>query len=414
MFGYLPGPTLCCTRAATTYRAHFCGLAGALHQGYGPAARFLVNRDSTFLTLLASGLAPQAPATCLTTCCNPLGRTRPLLVPGPALHYVAAITVAGLVTKVEDDAQDERGPRRWLARLGVHALGDWDARASGVLHALGFPVAAVRHTLHSQADAETAAEGTATTPPGALPDPGAQLALVVAKTAAPTQAAYGEITAHLGRLGPQPLPAAALEALRQLGHHLGLLIYCQDAWDDWAADRARHRFNPLLPLATPAGRQAVLAPLLRTALSGLTRALADLPLLRQRDLLQATLIAGATHRVDGLLHSSPAAPAQAGARLHLNACASPGSGAAQAQEAPPPSDGKARENDTKDRQRKRRAKDRDDGDCCGCSRCDCSGCHNCGDCCECLFRGPKSCCSGKGGCDCNPCDGDCCGCDCSP
>lgn len=392
MFGYLPGPTLCCTRAASTYRAHFCGLAGALHRGYGPAARFLVNRDSTFLALLATGLAEEAPATRLTTCCNPLGAARPLLEPGPALHYVAAVTVAGLVTKVEDDAQDEHGTRRWLARLGSRALGGWDARAAGVLHALGFPVAAVRHALLGQAAAESAA--------AVCTQHSAQPAL--ARAAAPTQAAYGEITAHLGRLGPRPLPAAALEALRQLGRHLGLLIYCQDAWDDWAADRARRRFNPLLPLTTPAERKGALAPLLEAALTGLTTALTALPLLRQRDLLHATLITGATRRVDDILHSGPSVPV------------GPGSSAAQAQESPPPSDGKARENNKDDRQRKRRAKERERKDCCDCSRCDCSGCHNCGDCCECLCRGPKSCCSGKGGCDCNPCDGDCCGCDCSP
>ncbi len=379
MFGFLPGPSFCCAKAATGYRAHFCGLCNGLHRDYGIWARWLINRDSTFLALLGTALSPCGPATCKTTCCNPWGTPHDLLDSSTAVHYAAAVTLCGLTTKLDDDAADEHGPRRWLALTGQRALEEASATALGVLHALHFPVAAVTTALRGQDQAE---------------QPGTDLLTA----AGPTCISYGEIVAHTGALaGGTAAVHASTSALRTIGHHLGFLIYAQDAWEDWDKDRRRGRFNALHTFTSVTDRRAYIAPLLHQALAAMRQAFASLPLHRNRDLLNLVLIEGAEHRVQEVLTTAEDRERDHREKLRQ----------------PPP---------------KKRKKDKKEKSGC-CSRCDCGDCgggHGSGSCCdvcECCTKCPKAASRGsKGGggsgnecCDCNPCDGDgcdCCGCDC--
>lgn len=275
MFGHLPGPSLCCQKASSLYRAHFCGLGTSLHQHYGAWARWLVNRDSTFLTLLGSALAPAASPLCRTTCCNRFASPRDLVADGPVLRYTAAVTLCGLSAKLDDDAQDERGWRRHAARLGALALDAPIGAALGLLHTMRFPVPEVRAWMAGQSGIEIRS--------ASLHD-----------CAQPTSAAYGEIVGHLSNVTDAP---AAKPLLRQLGGSLGFLIYAQDAWDDWARDQQRGQFNPLHAFPDLAGRRAMLLPALEEALARLCSAFDALPLRRNRDLLRAVLIQGAEERV---------------------------------------------------------------------------------------------------------------------
>ncbi len=276
MFGHLPGPSVCCQRAAQVYRAHFCGLSTCLHRQYGAWARWLVNRDSTFLALLGSALAEHEPPLRRTTCCNAFAAPRYLLADGPMLQYTAAVTLCGLSAKLEDDAHDETGWRHLIAKIGNRALDGSFASAVGLLHAWHFPVAQVRASLARQNRIE---RSTA----------------CLQECAQPTGWAYGEIVAHLGEVVGAP---AAKSALRQLGANLGFLIYTQDAWDDWTQDVRRGRFNPLLAFSEISRRRAALLPALETALTGLRAAFDRLPLLRHRDLLRGVLLEGAGQRVE--------------------------------------------------------------------------------------------------------------------
>ena len=347
------------------YQSHFCGLGTGLHRRYGLWARGLVNRDSTFLLLLGSALGDDAAPCHEAACCNPLGRPRRMVAAGPLVDYVAAVTVCGLTTKLDDDAQDERGWRRWLAQSAGCVAGPAIDRALAVLHAQRFPVSEVRLGLGSQSAVEQKAAGPTS-------------ATLVA-CAAPTAAAYGQIAAHLGRLQGQ---ATAAPDLQHLGSRLGFLVYAHDAWTDYDRDQRRHQFNPLTAWPDPAARRAALAPLLRNALDSLRETLDELPLQRHRDLLRSVLVDGARQRVEQV--SAP--------------------------------EGKADSEDRHRRSRRRREQGGNrwcDGcDCCQC--CDCGDCGDCGNCARCS-RVPRV---GKGGnsaCDCNPCDGDgceCCGCDC--
>lgn len=357
MFGYLPGPATCCQKAASTYRAHFCGLGTSLHRHYGAWARWLVNRDSTFLALLGSALTDAAPAVCQTTCCNRFATPRDLIADGPMLQYAAAVTVCGLSAKLDDDAIDERGWRRWAARAGSRTLDTPIGDALGLLHSMCFPVRQVRTWMAGQT---------------AIENPAASLH----ECALPTSAAYGEIVSHIAHLANAP---AARPALHQLGENLGFLIYAQDAWDDWAKDKKRGQFNPLHAFPDLTARRAALLPALEAALSRLRHAFESLPLRRNRDLLRAVLIEGAEHRV----HQT--AQENTKSKKHPQS----------------PIEGT---------QRKRSS-------CCG--KFDCYDCFHCGDCCDCVkcIRCERIGKSGGSMCDCNPCDGDgceCCGCDCTP
>ncbi len=347
---------MCCQKAASLYRAHFCGLGTSLHRHYGAWARWLVNRDSAFLTLLGSALADAPAELRQTTCCNRFATPRDLVADNPVLQYTAAITICGLSAKLDDDAEDERGWRRHVARVGSKALDTPISEALGLLHALRFPVLEVRAWMAGQADIEHAAAS-------------------LHECAGPTRAAYGEIVGHLAQV------CGALEAmplLQQLGESLGFLIYAQDAWEDWARDKKRGQFNPLHAFPDLTGRRAALLPSLEQALGSLRRAFDALPLKRNRDLLHAVLIAGAGERVAQVAGEN--SPRQKHAQSPI-------------------------QNTTT---RKRSC----------CDKCDC--CQGCdGNCCDC-FDCARCSHAGKGSgsmCDCNPCDGDgceCCGCDCSP
>lgn len=364
MFGFLPGPVACCAKAAATYRAHFCGLCNTLRQDYGLWARWLINRDCTFLALLGTAQTKDSPRPTLATCCNPWAAPRRLVQDSHAVRYAAAVTLCGLAAKLEDDAEDERGPRRWLAMAGRRACEESTSRAVGLLHALDFPVGRVMQALHA-------------TPCGAHGGSGLH------EAAAPTSLAYGEIVAHTGVLAG--VSQAVLPALREIGTQLGFLIYAKDAWDDWEQDHRRRRFNPLHRFARSDQRREALIPPVRDAMASMRAALDRVPLSRNRDMLYDILVTGTEAAADRWLQIREDAP---GSREEVEA---------------------EKQKKADQRRKKRRC----------CDGCD-SGCHgcDCSDCCQCVRCPTRGCGSRAGGgemCDCNPCDGDgcdCCGCDC--
>jgi Family of unknown function (DUF5685) len=263
MFGFLPGPCGCANHdARSAWQSHFCGLCNTLRARYGLWSRWLINRDSTFLSLTGSALAPDPPPRTRTTCCNPLGKRRLLVQHEPQMHYAAAVTVCGLAVKLRDDAGDERGLRRAGARAGRWLLRGAERIARADLEAGGFPVDEVAHDLSGQECVEAT---------------GASLA----EAAAPTARAFGTIFGHLA--GVCGAPAESAVTLTTAGAALGRMIYAVDAWEDYEADRRRRRFNPL-PSGGEARRELV-ACAVQKDLGILAGAVAELPLRRHQSLL---------------------------------------------------------------------------------------------------------------------------------
>ena len=355
MFGFLPGPQVCCAKSAACYRAHFCGLCNVLRRDYGLWARWLINRDSTFLALLGAAQSEASLATSPATCCNPWAQPRDLFQNGSVVHYAAAVTMCGLTAKLDDDAEDERGPRRWISTVGRQALDHCTTQAVGLLHALDFPVSKVMQALRDDASHRSKC-------------------MAVDEAAQPTASAYEEIVAHTGTL--TGANQTTMEALRDIGRQLGFLIYTQDALEDWETDRRKKRFNPFQSLTDVDERRSFVLPRVETSLTSLRQSFARVVLHRNRDLLSSTLVAGAEMRMQRTLHIQ-----------------------------------KAKDDDPKKRKRKKR----EWCDRCDCGGCDCSGCDSGLSCCRHSSgsHGPSPDCVH---CDCNPCDGngcECGACDCS-
>jgi hypothetical protein len=263
MFGFLPGPCGCSSRDDhSAWRSHFCGLCNTLRSRYGLWSRWLINRDSTFLALTGSALSLRELETTRTTCCNPLGKKRPLVQHHPQMQYAAAVTICGLAVKLRDDAGDERGLRRRAAGAGSWLLRRAELKARADLAAAGFPVSAVAGTIGGQNAAETA---------------GASLTAAVE----PTARTYGAIFGHMAGLSGTP---AGTAALTDAGAALGRMIYTVDAWEDYDSDLRRRRFNPLPPSAS--SRRDMVTEAVDRDLNLLTRALTALPLVRYGSLIQ--------------------------------------------------------------------------------------------------------------------------------
>jgi hypothetical protein len=388
MFGFLPGPTSCTRQCcAQHYSAHFCGLCNRLRQDYGLWARWLINRDSTFLSLLGSSQLPQPPKSQLATCCNPYAAPKALNQEGLTVHYAAAVTLCGLQAKLEDEIEDEQGLRRHAATMLMRSLDGATGLALERLHGMDFPVHTLRSSLAGQQRIEKQ---------------GADLFTA----AQPTAQAYAEICAHTARIVGA---AENVPLLHRMGHALGTLIYTEDAWSDRAADLRRGRYNPLLHATASTWEKARL--LVQQELQTLQDVLQQLPLLRYKELLQSVLIHGSQQRMEPLLASVGGAPLPPPSTPSVPPPVpplQPGQRPSPQKPLPPPPK----------RSFRQRCSDGFNSccDCCG-NGCDCT---HCCDCINCLRagKGGRSCCSTKSQCiDCNPCDGDgceCCGCDCCP
>ncbi len=224
MFGFLYAPAPNCgSSEKSLYQSIFCGLSCRLHSDYSAAARFLVNRDSTFLALAGAALAEQDAPMQERTCCNPLANKKPVCGHADSLSYAAAVTVSGLATKLQDNVDDESGWRKHLPKLAGNIIAPARDEATAVLNSLEFPTRQVIKTLTQQTKIENNKAG-------------------FMDASEPTAHTYGSIFSHLAKITHQ---ANSHQSLFLLGSSLGRLIYWKDALDDWETDQQRGRFNPL-------------------------------------------------------------------------------------------------------------------------------------------------------------------------
>jgi hypothetical protein len=366
MFGYLPVPCHCqIGDQANLYRSVFCGLCNALAAQFGQGARLLVNRDSTFVALLAAAQTTAEPDATLSTRCQPWRRPMPVFEVGPAPAFAAAVTLCGLQAKLADERVDERGLRATGARLLATLSRARFGHARATLAATGFAVAEVWRQLAGQSDIE--ARVTA----------GGDPALALQ----PTARAFEAILAHTARLAGNH---ANIAPLAQVGRSLGELVYTLDAYQDLDADLRRGRFNFLAAQTDPRradGRERVrdrARALVTGCQAQLRQAWGQIELLRYRPVLEAVVMTG-------LAATAERAFAPGGSQSKITSGRIP---AARKDQAPA-----AHEASCGDR----------------CNACYCpSGC-DCSPCGQCCSHG--CCCDGDcSGCDCGSCD--CNSCDC--
>lgn len=401
MFGYLPAPCRCqIGNQADLYRSTFCGLCNALAGQYGQPARLLINRDSTFVALLAAAQSPVAPTVSLSTRCRPWSRPIPVFESGSVPAFAAAVTLCGLQAKLGDEQADERGPRAGGCRvLSALSRKRFD-RAQSVLAASDFPVVDIRRQLAEQSRVEKRVVGGG--------DPAA--------AAQPTSRAFGSILAHTARLAGNN---SNVEPLVETGRNLGKLIYTLDAFQDLPEDCSRGRFNFL------AAQKGSRDPSSDESIRELAREIAaecqfnirqawqEVELSRYRPVLEAVLLTGLPAKTEHLLATNA------------------GQGMAFDEESPEDDEeGGYGDMDSFPENGGEKACSGFHGNCYDCCYwldcCDCGNSNGCGECgCDgcCCDGGRGGDCGGSdySGCDCGGCDcgggdcsgGDCSGCDCS-
>ena len=197
----------------------YCGLCRQLGRSFGVLARFTLSYDTTFLALLAMGLAEPEPEIAPGRCpFNPLLR-RPTCRENAALAFAADVSALTLHWKLRDDLDDERGARRLLARGGLLLIAGAYRRAAARQPALDQVLCRI-----TREQARLEAAGCAN----------------IDQAAEPT--AQG-LAAILAALSPQEGQRRVLE---RLGYLLGRFVYLADALDDLERDREKGRYNPFL------------------------------------------------------------------------------------------------------------------------------------------------------------------------
>ncbi len=235
-----------CARPA--YQAHFCASCHLMAEFGGKPASLWMNYDLTFLSVLLSSL--EGPGEARPAACTALPWRKVRVAPLPVWgrRALAALNLALLSAKLEDDRQDERGLTRRLAGAWVAA---YQRRVDQVLGDTGFPLAIIRALPHRQALVEQAR--------GSL-----------GELSQPTADTIGAILEHVGDLSGRP---ERRSDLGRLGQVLGRFLYYLDAAQDFAEDARKGRFNALAACWGPAWQEARAATLLHGSLEELTAAL---------------------------------------------------------------------------------------------------------------------------------------------
>ncbi|MEW6280865.1 MAG: DUF5685 family protein [Candidatus Eremiobacterota bacterium] len=247
------------------YMTHFCGACHLMAEFGGRPAALWMNYDLTFLAMLLSGLEAPGPPPRLRPCTAvPWRSVRVAHLPPWGREALAAIHLALVRAKLEDDCRDEGGLLKRVARAWVRGYAPAVRRALSVF---------LLKSIEGLPDRQHRVEQTSRD---------------LDELARPTAGAVGDILAHTAELsGREELRGE----LRLLGERLGRFLYLLDAARDRAEDRRRGRFNAL----DRAGVRDP-EPLLRATLDDLRAALEPFRALPGLDTLGGPLLASLERR----------------------------------------------------------------------------------------------------------------------
>lgn len=225
MFGYIrlnkPESKL---REYEYYRAIYCGLCRALGKCTGQCTRMMLSYDMTFMTAVRLTLEGIRPTLEKGRC--PVHPIRRRLMAKPkkgsdearVFSLCACATVLLSYHKIRDDMADERGGRRFCARILNWIVRPLRRRASKGYKPLEN---AIKEQLLALSQWEK--EG------GASMDRPAEI--------------FGELLASVLSYGLEGTPA---RLARDIGFHIGKWVYLVDAIDDYCEDVGLGRYNPLI------------------------------------------------------------------------------------------------------------------------------------------------------------------------
>ena len=229
MFGYIKTARAeLRVREYEYYRASYCGLCRSMGKCTGQCSRFTLSYDFAFLANVRMALTDTVPAFHRRRCiAHPL-RRRVMMERNEQLDYTADASVILAYEKCLDDVADERGWRRFKARLRCLFLKNAYRRAKKRYPELA---KAVREHLARLSAKELERR------------PSVDEVAVI----------FGDLLADIVSFG---LPDEKARIARSIGWQTGRFIYIIDAIDDLPEDEKKQRFNPFLLLYNGAPDEA--------------------------------------------------------------------------------------------------------------------------------------------------------------
>lgn len=221
MFGYIKTHrTELRVREYEYYRASYCGLCRSMGQCTGQCSRLLLSYDFAFLANIRMALNGTQPTFKRRRCIAHPFRRRTMMEPNDELRFAASASSILAYEKCRDDLQDERGMRKFKARLKCILLHGAYRRAKKRLPDLA---GAVRAHLARLTDKEKEQR------------PSVDEVAVI----------FGDLLADIVSYG---LPDEKKRVAETIGRQTGRFIYIIDAIDDLPEDIEKKRFNPFLLL----------------------------------------------------------------------------------------------------------------------------------------------------------------------
>lgn len=217
MFGYVKAyiPELK-VKEYELYRAGYCGVCKAMGKCTGCLSRLTLTWDSVFLFFLRTALTRAEFKLDKGACIAHPFNKRKFIRDSAELDYAAKATAVMTYYKLRDDVSDERGAKRFAARLAMLEASQAKKRAD--IKALSD---SCEELLPLLADIEKSNEPSFDKPA----DVSARL------------------TAELFACGFENGSKEEIIA-REIGYHTGKFIYAADAADDLEADVRKGRYNP--------------------------------------------------------------------------------------------------------------------------------------------------------------------------
>ena len=221
MFGYIRTDTPeLRVRENEYYRAVYCGLCRAQGKCTGQCSRMTLSYDIAFLALLRLSISGENPEIKRGRCIAHPFRKRAYISRCQSLEYCAYAAAILTHGKIADDLHDERGGKRFKARLISPIAKKMRKKALKDYRELDDKIAL---GLRELAEIESQKLQSVDIPADK----------------------FGDILADILSYGVEGQNG---KILKNIGKHIGRWIYIVDAADDIEEDAKKNRFNPLICL----------------------------------------------------------------------------------------------------------------------------------------------------------------------
>lgn len=221
MFGYVqPYKPLLLVKDYEYYRGVYCSLCKQLGKNYGVFARMTLSYDCTFYAIMAMSISGVCPKFKNGRCAfNPLKKCNYCTQGQTELSLAAAVTVASVYYKLEDDIHDDNVFKQLISRIIKIPAKRWKNKAEKTYPKV---VSIVKKMSEAQLKAEED-----------------ELASVD-KLSEPTAIMLQELMQIL------VVDSTQEQICREFGYFLGKWIYLMDAADDYEDDKKKNNTNPFV------------------------------------------------------------------------------------------------------------------------------------------------------------------------